>query len=253
MTKIHACVDTCIDTNGLPGRLEPTTGAVHGNHLVTKPPYDKLAADYLAFIRLASIRIWLHAYAPNPQIGKRREVLALRHRDIHASDLALGADLHGLAVAAGPQGQVGGKPRGLDEYFDLAAAGCALQVAENIPARLAPVAGDAVALAGHIAAQVELVAVAGAMQILLQAQSAAVDLVIGLASDALGRSVGKRNGSVAGPRSVETDKWTRLGVARRDRQHQCGADASSRDSLSKQTGTKQTGTKQFHIAFSHSN
>jgi transposase len=28
--------------------------------------YDKLAANYLAFIRLASIRIWLHAHEPAP-------------------------------------------------------------------------------------------------------------------------------------------------------------------------------------------
>jgi transposase len=28
--------------------------------------YDKLAANYLAFIKLASIRIWLHAYESAP-------------------------------------------------------------------------------------------------------------------------------------------------------------------------------------------
>lgn len=28
--------------------------------------YDKLAANYLAFIKLASIRIWLRAYASTP-------------------------------------------------------------------------------------------------------------------------------------------------------------------------------------------
>jgi transposase len=28
--------------------------------------YDKLAANYLAFIKLASIRIWLHAYESVP-------------------------------------------------------------------------------------------------------------------------------------------------------------------------------------------
>ena len=94
---------------------------------------------------------------------------ALHHRDGDAADLALGADLHGLLVAGGPQRQVGGKPRSLDEHVDLAAARRALQVAENIPAGLAPVAGNPVALAGHIAAEVEFVAVAGAMQVLLQA------------------------------------------------------------------------------------
>lgn len=28
--------------------------------------YDKLAANYLAFITLASIRVWLHAYESAP-------------------------------------------------------------------------------------------------------------------------------------------------------------------------------------------
>jgi transposase len=31
--------------------------------------YDKLAANYLAFIKLASIRIWLRAYGPRPSFG----------------------------------------------------------------------------------------------------------------------------------------------------------------------------------------
>jgi transposase len=132
-TKIHACVDT----NGLPVRLELTAGEAHDNRLVTNllsdlksgamlladrgydavdqafagehgawaniPPkrnrkdpicfspylyrarnlverffnrikqcrrvatrYDKLAANYLAFIKLASIRIWLRAYESTP-------------------------------------------------------------------------------------------------------------------------------------------------------------------------------------------
>ena len=133
-TKIHACVDT----NGLPVRLELTTGEAHDNRLVTGllpdlkpgamlladrgydadwireffgqrgawaniPPkrnrkdpvcfspylyrarnlverffnrlkqcrrvatrYDKLAANYLAFIKLAAIRIWLRAYESKP-------------------------------------------------------------------------------------------------------------------------------------------------------------------------------------------
>jgi transposase len=133
-TKIHACVDT----NGMPVRLELTTGEAHDNRLVTElltdlksgamlladrgydadwirafagehgawaniPPkrnrkdpicfspylyrarnlverffnrikqcrrvatrYDKLAANYLAFIKLAAIRIWLRAYESTP-------------------------------------------------------------------------------------------------------------------------------------------------------------------------------------------
>src|SRR5260370_387249 len=100
---------------------------------------------------------------------KKVRALALHHRNGDASDLAFGADLHGLLVAVGAQRQVGGKSRGLDEHVNLAAARRALQIAENIPARFAPVAGNAVALARDIAAQVELVAIAGAMQTLLQA------------------------------------------------------------------------------------
>ena len=119
--------------------------------------------------------------------------------------------MHRLLVAGGSQRQVGGKSRRLDEHLDLAAARGTLQIAENIPASLAPVAGDAVALAGDIAAQVEFVAVAGAMKVLLQTEAAAIDLVVGLAADALGRSVGQRNRPVAGPCPVETGKRSRLG------------------------------------------
>ena len=68
-----------------------------------------------------------------------------------------------LLVAGGLQRQVSGKSRSLDEHVDLAAARRALQVAENIPALFAPVAGNAVTVARHIAAEVELVAVAGAI------------------------------------------------------------------------------------------
>ena len=79
-------------------------------------------------------------------------------------------DLHHLLAAVGAQVQVGGKSGGLDEHVDLAAAGGALQIAENVAALFAPVAGDALTLAGHVAGKIELVAVAGAMQVLLQAE-----------------------------------------------------------------------------------
>src|SRR5882762_6715904 len=159
---------------------------------------------------------------------------ALRHRDIDGSDLALGVDLHGL--------HAGGKSRSLDEHLDLATARRALQIAEKIPARFAPVAVNAVTLARNVGTQVEFVAVAGAAESLLQTQSGAVDIVGGLASDALGCSVGKRDCAVAGPRSVKTGKWPRLSIAYRHQQHERSADPSSRDSLSEQPGTKQ-----FHI------
>ncbi len=84
------------------------------------------------------------------------------------------------------------KPERFHEHLDLAAAGGTLQIAEDVAALLAPVAGDAVALAGDVAREVELVAVAGAVQVLLQAQPAGVDLVVGLAADVLGRAVGER-------------------------------------------------------------
>jgi len=167
---------------------------------------------------------------------------ALRHRDIDGSDLALGVDLHGLLAAGGSQRHAGGKSRSLDEHLDLATARRALQIAEKIPARFAPVAVNAVTLARNVGTQVEFVAVAGAAESLLQTQSGAVDIVGGLASDALGCSVGKRDCAVAGPRSVKTGKWPRLGMAYRHRQHERSADPSSRDSLSEQPGTKQ-----FHI------
>jgi transposase len=142
-TKIHACVDT----NGLPVRLELTTGEAHDNRLVTEllsdlksgamlladrgydadwirefagergawaniPPkrnrkgpicfspylyrarnlverffnrikqcrrvatrYDKLAANYLAFIKLAAIRVWLRAYESTPYIIEEGQYL----------------------------------------------------------------------------------------------------------------------------------------------------------------------------------
>ena len=60
------------------------------------------------------------------------------------------------ACAVGAQVQLGGKAGGLDEHVDLAAAGGALQIAEDVAALLAPVAGDALALAGHVAGRSNL-------------------------------------------------------------------------------------------------
>src|SRR6266436_4142541 len=185
------------------------------------------------------------------QISSMVESRQLFHRKETAmaySDLALGVDLHGLLVAGGSQRHAGGKSRSLDEHLDLAAARRALQIAEKVPARFGPVAVNAVTLARNVGTQVEFVAVAGAAESLLQTQSGAVDIVGGLASDALGCSVGKRDCAVAGPRSVKAGKWPRLGMAYRHRQHERTADSSNRDSLSEQPGTKQ-----FHIEFSHSN
>src|SRR5215213_5473593 len=176
-----------------------------------------------------------------------RQGSGLGHRDLDAADFALGVDLHGLLVAGGPQIQVRGKSGSLDKDIDLAAAGGALQIAENIPALLAPVAGDAFALAGDVARQVEFVAVAGAVQILLQAEPVGVDLVVGLAADVLGAAVGKHDCARAAPVSVKAGKRaTRLGMACGGRQQERGADASSCDSL-----TEQAGTKQFHCRFPH--
>jgi hypothetical protein len=169
----------------------------------------------------------------------------LRHRDLDAADFALGVDLHDLLVAGGPQIQIRCKSGSLDEQVDLATAGGALQIAENIPALLAPVAGDALALAGDVARQIEFLAVAGAVQILLQAEPAGVDPVVGLAADVLGGAVGERDRARAAPVSVKAgERASRLGMARGDRQHERGADASSCESL-----TEQAGTKQFHCSF----
>jgi hypothetical protein len=71
-SKVHAVVDA----NGLPVRLGLTPGEAHYNRLcpVNKikqcrriaTRYDKLAANYLAFIKLASIRLWLRTYESTP-------------------------------------------------------------------------------------------------------------------------------------------------------------------------------------------
>src|SRR6185436_498604 len=82
-----------------------------------------------------------------------RGTSALNHRDVDAADLALGADLHGLFLAAGTDQEIRGKSRGLDEDFDPAAAGGALQVSEHVAAGFAPVAGNPLTLAGHVAGQ----------------------------------------------------------------------------------------------------
>ncbi len=74
-SKIYAVVDT----NGLPVRLALTAGEAHDNRLAGKllsrlksgtkqcrriaTRYDKLSANYLAFIQLASIRLWLRVRA----------------------------------------------------------------------------------------------------------------------------------------------------------------------------------------------
>jgi hypothetical protein len=42
--------------------------------------YDKLAANYLAFVKLASIRIWLRANEATPGIFSRRLHFAIRMR-----------------------------------------------------------------------------------------------------------------------------------------------------------------------------
>lgn len=77
-SKIHAVVDT----NGLPVHLALTPGEAQtiGCVRLSSAPclntieqcrrvatrYDKLAANYLAFIKLASIRIWLRANESTP-------------------------------------------------------------------------------------------------------------------------------------------------------------------------------------------
>src|SRR5262249_10798344 len=134
----------------------------------------------------------------------------------YAADLALGGDLHGLLGAVGAQRQVRGKSIGLDENLYLAAARSTLQVAEDVAARFTPVAGNPVTVGCNIAGEVELVAVAGAVQLLLQAHAAVIDPVIGFATDALGRSVGKRNRSGSRPCAVESgERASGLGMASR--------------------------------------
>src|SRR4029077_14456564 len=171
----------------------------------------------------------------------------LRHRDGDAADFALGIDLNDLLGAVGPQVQVGGKPGCLDEYVDLSAAGGALKVAEDVAALLTPIAGNTVALAGDIAGQIEFVAVAGAVQVLHQAEPVGVDLVISLAADVFRGAVGERNVACSGPVSVKAGKGAPgLGMARGDRHHEHGANAGSGEGL-----PEEAKTKQFHSEFSH--
>src|SRR6478609_6068322 len=129
--------------------------------------------------------------------------------------------------------------------LELICTVCLLPVVVSVRLAANPEASTktSIALARDIAAQIEFVAIAGAMEILLQAQSIAVDFVIGLAAEPLGRSVGKQDRSVARPCSVKAGKRTGLGVARRHRQQERGADACGLDGLPKKSGTK------LHVSF----
>jgi hypothetical protein len=44
-----------------------------------RPIYDKLAANYLAFIKLAAIRIWLRAYESAPELAGRFLQIRIGH------------------------------------------------------------------------------------------------------------------------------------------------------------------------------
>jgi hypothetical protein len=171
-------------------------------------------------------------------------MLALHHRNGHAPDLALGSDLHGLLVAGGPEGQIGGKSVGLDKYVDLTAAGSALQIAEDVSACFAPATMNAVALARHVAGQIEFVAVASATQVLLQSEARAINLIVSLAPDPLGSPIRKSDGAVSGPCAAKPGKRARLGMTRRYGQHERGPDTGSPDAV-----CKQAGAKQFHRVF----
>src|SRR5512140_3459474 len=93
-------------------------------------------------------RIWplpgygAHRRSRTVKIERVVRALALHHRNVHASDFALGADLNGLFVAGGRQRQVGGKSRSLDEYLDASTARGALEIAEYVAAGFAPIPGN---------------------------------------------------------------------------------------------------------------
>src|SRR6478735_5189109 len=196
------------------------------------------------------LRIWSMS-AKSPRLATNRGRIpgragrsAPRHRYVDAADLALGGDLHHLLGAVGAQRQIGGKAVGLDEHLDLAATGGALQIAEDVAVGLAPIAGDALALAGHVAGEVELVAVGGAVQRLLETETGAGNLVVRLAADALGGAVGQRYRTRAGPRALKTCKRAgRLSLTCRNREEQHSADAGRLDCQFRSS-------KEFHLKIS---
>jgi hypothetical protein len=100
----------------------------------------------------------------------------LGQRNVDAANLALGTDLHDLLVAACPNVEGRGKTRRLDKYVDRTASRRALEVAVDVAVGFAPKPDNPVALGRDVAGQVEFVAVAGAMQSLLQIVAGAVDL-----------------------------------------------------------------------------
>src|SRR5579872_653157 len=156
----------------------------------------------------------------------RAGCLAFHHRDRHAPDIALGVDLNGLLVAAASQRQAGAKSRRLDDQVDLAAARGSLQAAEDVAVGLIPLSRNPLALACHLTIEVEFVAVAGAAKALFQTEAGLIDAVFGTTTNALVRSVGERDGSLARPSAVEAGKWARLrlcGGRRRDQRANHGA------------------------------
>jgi hypothetical protein len=67
-TKIHACVDS----NGLPVRLELTTGEAHDNRLATTLLSDLKSRSMLSLFRLAMIRIMLSVVVKDVSASRTR-------------------------------------------------------------------------------------------------------------------------------------------------------------------------------------
>jgi len=180
-----------------------------------------------------------------PGLTGRKVALAPRHRDIHAriSPLELLCTVCLLPVVR--KVRLGQIPS-LDEHFDLPRPPCPADC-QKCSGSFRSSCRKCASLAGHVAAQVEFVAVAGAMQILLQAEPGAVDLVVGLHRM---RSVVPSDSATFRCQTMnpsKTSKRARLGVTGRHRS--ISAAPTPAAMIDCQTSWNQT----FHYRVSHPN
>src|SRR5258708_11324007 len=154
-------------------------------------------------------------------------MLAARQRDVGAPELALGTDRHVLLVALGGHRQPGGESGRRHDDVELAVAGAALKRTADIARRLGPGAGQRAARGDDIALQLELVAVAGAEQGLIEAGAFAADGVSRLAANPFLRTILERDRAIARPYAGHAGERRRLRMCSRTRKTKCRAENSS--------------------------